>query len=688
MKRTRGAHDHDVSGRRSSAALAVVFAFLAAGIVGTGYLYYRSYGQHHRIEVEQQISAIAELKVEELVHWRNERLEDAALFHKNAAFCALVNRYFEQPPDRETQDQIHIWLSSFQTAHQYDCVMLLDAGFAKRMIEPDRPERIASFISPGNVASLRAGEAVFEDFYWNDVNEHIYLKVLVPILDEANDGRLTGILAMRIDPGQYLYPLIQRWPTPSTTAETLLVRKEGNDALFLNELRFQKNAPLKLRIPLDNTDVPAVKAALGQEGIVDGKDYRGEAVIAALRAVPNSPWFLVARMDRSELYAPVRERLWMTIVVVGLLLFGSGAAVGLIWRQQQARFYRERHEAAEALRDQEQKYKALYDNVGAGVAMIGPDMEVLALNRRMREWFPAVDLEQRPLCHRAFNFVPSDHACPNCPTRMTLEDGQLHEGEMEKQTPDGTRYYRIVATPLTDLEGRVTAAVQMVEDVTERKHTGEALRTSEERFRVLFESSRDAIMTLEPPTWGFTSGNPATVEMFRAKSAEDFIAYGPGDLSPERQPDGRASAEKAKEMIETAMREGSNFFEWTHMRIGGEEFPATVLLTRMEFAGKAILQATVRDIAAQKSAERDLRRSKEELEQSNTQLESAVDRANQMAVEAQAANVAKSQFLANMSHEIRTPMNGVIGMTGLLMDTSRRSSGSTRRWCVQAARPC
>ncbi|MEI6148782.1 MAG: PAS domain-containing sensor histidine kinase [bacterium] len=127
-----------------------------------------------------------------------------------------------------------------------------------------------------------------------------------------------------------------------------------------------------------------------------------------------------------------------------------------------------------------------------------------------------------------------------------------------------------------------------------------ARRVSEERFRLLFECSRDAIMTLEPPAWRFMSGNPATVHMFRAADEQDFTARQPWTLSPERQLDGRLSVEKAKEMIETAMREGFHYFEWTHARIGGEEFPADVLLTRIELGGKAFLQATVRDITEQK----------------------------------------------------------------------------------------
>jgi len=167
---------------------------------------------------------------------------------------------------------------------------------------------------------------------------------------------------------------------------------------------------------------------------------------------------------------------------------------------------------------------------------------------------------------------------------------------------------------VSDVKGNPMMVFIVVRDITERKKAEEALQESEKKFRNLFESSRDAIMTLEPPSWKFTSGNQATVEMFGARNAEEFSSLGPWNVSPERQPDGRDSALKAKEMIEKAMHDGSNFFEWTHKRLGGADFPATVLLTRMEQGGKKILQATVRDISAQNKAEAAVLEEKKKLE--------------------------------------------------------------------------
>jgi PAS domain S-box-containing protein len=147
---------------------------------------------------------------------------------------------------------------------------------------------------------------------------------------------------------------------------------------------------------------------------------------------------------------------------------------------------------------------------------------------------------------------------------------------------------------------------ELEQELAKRMRVEEALRESEEKYRVFFESSRDAIMTLEPPSWRFTSGNSACVNLYGANDEIEFISCGPWDLSPDFQPDGRPSVEKSKDMIDKAVREGSHFFEWMHRRIGGEEFPADVLLTRMEHRGKMILQASVRDITERRKLESEL----------------------------------------------------------------------------------
>jgi len=200
--------------------------------------------------------------------------------------------------------------------------------------------------------------------------------------------------------------------------------------------------------------------------------------------------------------------------------------------------------------------------------------------------------------------------------QRALEHGEPYDQKWEIITAKGNRRWVHAVAKAYQEQGKTKRVSGSFQDITERKRAEsqreaalEALRESEERYRTLFTSSSDPIMLIEPFSGKFISGNQTTMEMFGLKNDDDFSSFGPWDFSPERQPDERASAEKAKEMNKIAMRDGSNFFEWAHKRLNGEEFSANVRLTRMVLDKKTILQATVRDITEYKRAEEKIRNS-------------------------------------------------------------------------------
>lgn len=219
--------------------------------------------------------------------------------------------------------------------------------------------------------------------------------------------------------------------------------------------------------------------------------------------------------------------------------------------------------------------------------------------------------------------------------------------------------------------GKATKIIGVSRDISERKG-------AELRYKRLFQTSRDAIMTLEPPHWRFSSGNPTAIEMFGAENEEDFCSRAPWEFSTKVQPDGQDSVEKAKKMIDKAMSEGSNFFEWTHKRLDGDIFPATVLLSRIEISGKQFLQATVRDITERKEAEKKLIESRRKLEDLNLKLEEKIrERTKKLRIskkilrkknqKLKKLSSMKDDFITMVAHELKTPIASIYGYIDYLL---------------------
>jgi signal transduction histidine kinase len=112
-------------------------------------------------------------------------------------------------------------------------------------------------------------------------------------------------------------------------------------------------------------------------------------------------------------------------------------------------------------------------------------MEILSLNNQMQQWFPEADATKKPFCYRTFNNPPRKEPCSYCPTIQTLRDGQIHESITDTPRGDKIIHYRIISSPLKDRDGRVTSAIEMVDDITERLHSEEKILDYQNQLKSL-----------------------------------------------------------------------------------------------------------------------------------------------------------------------------------------------------------
>jgi diguanylate cyclase (GGDEF)-like protein/PAS domain S-box-containing protein len=203
----------------------------------------------------------------------------------------------------------------------------------------------------------------------------------------------------------------------------------------------------------------------------------------------------------------------------------------------------------------------------------------------------------------------SDGPCSFCTNpRLVGADGTPAPPVVwEHYNPVLDRWFQLHDQAIPWDDGRLVR-LEIALDVTDQKQLEQSLRDSEERYRQLFEQSRDALMIVAPPQWRLIAGNPAMVELFGAQDLDELLTLKPGDLSPPTQPDGTPSDKRAVELLDITLRKGSWLGEWVHRRRDGRDITCTVLLNRTEIKGQTVIQGTVRDITLQKAQQRQLER--------------------------------------------------------------------------------
>jgi len=1044
--------------------LAVASGLAIVAVVTGGAAFYHTQEVNLRHQAETELQVIARLKSDQIAAWRQEQLADAAVLMESPFLGEQVVRLMASPHADNTKEMLTRFRSLQEHYHYFD-VLLVDADGQVRLRVGGSHVPLCPAVAQSVAEALRERRPVLTDINAGTDELPPHISVIAPIFAKSGAaGEQVGAIILLTNTHQFLCPLVESWPTPSRSAEALLVRRDGDSVLFLNEPRHRKHSALALRIPLSREDVPAVMAVRGQVGVVRGKDYRGVEVLSALQAVPDSPWFMVAKVDSEEVFAASRFRSILILALALLLVLLAVVVAGFIWQRNDRVHYQSLVRAQAELRESEENLSATLRSIGDAVIATDTDGRVVRMNpvaeeltgwplaeaagRPLAEVFHIIDARTREpaadpvkkamesgqivgmtndtsliardgtehkiadsaapirrtegsirgavlvfhdvtaqyeirealrvseikyrtlvehLPHKVFtkdhnsvyvscnepyardlgipgaeiagktdfDFFPPDLAekyraddqrimqmggteeieedyiehgeqrtvwtaktpvrddqgnvigvlgiftditerkraerkllelkavveqaadgiaAANLDGHITFANGawaKMHgysvdeligrhlgifhtdeqlqndvtpfnkqvmehgssESEVGHVRKDGTTfptwmsaavlldasqkpigiigmarditerkraeealreseerlrlainatedgiwewdiqtnreffsprwceiigyssddpelphtydswasrihpddYSRVISAMRDHLEkgtrydveyrhlhksgeyrwqdskgqtvldesGKPTKMVGAISDITERKRAEEALRESQDKFRSLFEGSRDAVMTLEPPCWEFTSCNQATLEMFLAKDVEEFTSLAPWEVSPELQPDGRASADKAKEMIETAVREGSHFFEWTHTRISGEEFPATVLLSRVEQGGKTFLQATVRDITEGKQAEEALAQAKAELEAVNHQLVDALRQANELASQMEQAKDQIEEKAVELGHQAAHD-----SLTGLANRQSFEAHLRERTKLADGARP-
>jgi PAS domain S-box-containing protein len=462
--------------------LVFIFFLLSVAFIAAGYFYYQYQVAYITKQKEAELAAIVDLKVNQIVAWRQERTADANVIFHDRFFAAKVEDWLQGVKNPALKDEILNYLGSL-IIHQYQSAILLDPQGKLSLAVPEENQKLSRHIEKLARMALDTKQPVFSDLYRVEASKAIQLSILVPLLiNRGGQQQPVGVVSLTLDPRKFLYPLLQSWPTSSRTSEILLVHRQENEVVVLNELRHQKNTALNLHFPLSKLRLPSVMAARGKKGIVEGIDYHGVPVIAALAKVPDSPWFLVGKIDAEELYAPIHERFLLMVIFLTLSVWAAGISVVLIWRNQQARFYRRQYEVERERSSLAQRYEYLTKHANDIILLADQDQKIVEANEQAVVTYGYVRDELLKM-HLADLHPPEARPVLEKYLQEVAQNGG-RVFEIMQHHKSGITFPAEISCRIMAMEGR-KFFYNIIRNISERKRSEDALRESEKHLRYL-----------------------------------------------------------------------------------------------------------------------------------------------------------------------------------------------------------
>ncbi len=608
----------DTHSLRFRRALVLMLLFLTGGIVTAGFYFLRKERSNLRERVEQELAAVVNLKAAQIADWQRERLKEANLMLHTPYAARRALNALAQPASQQTREMFTGWLGPFLATGPYAEALVLEPKLGVALVHPPGgPKELSAVELNAAEASLLTRRPVVTDLHRIPNHETIYLSLLVPIIvrkdgnreivppagaSPSPNDRSAAVLLLRMDATQTLFPLVRTWPAASRTAEAMLVRREQSDCLCLSELRYRSNAALRLRLPLTQTNAPAVMAALGLETVVRGTDYRDVPVLAVTRKVPRTPWALVAKVDEEEVYAPVKERGWALSSILGALLAAVTLSLNLLWRQRDVEYLRRQVAAEKEKFALAQRLAYVMKHANDIIIMTDDQWRILEVNDRALEVYGYTPAEIH-LLHAPDLRAPAARADFPALAEQFRTQGQVVV-ETIHQRKDGSTFPVEVSTRRVAIDG-VIHSLAVIRDITERKRAEEAVRQSEEKYRVLFDGAAEGVAVADQETKTIQYANPAFCAMF-GYGNDELMNLPLATLHP-----AESFAQVAAGFQAQARGEKSLVDDLPCRRKNGTMFFAEVRAKPAVIAGRPVLVGFFTDITERKQAGEALRASEE-----------------------------------------------------------------------------
>jgi PAS domain S-box-containing protein len=471
-----------------------IFVLFAIVLSLAGYFYYYQQKEKLLQLAKDNLSSIAKLKIGQIENWRQERFNDASFIFHNEAITLQFEQFLKNPNGREECDAMLGWMAPMFKNRQYVSMDLFSISGKHLFCILDDSSKVSAYENDIFKEAIRTKKVLFADLHVHN-DGGVYMGLVVPIIKIGKKNTtVLGSLLLRIDPWRFLYPLIQSWPVISKTSETLILRRERDEVVYLNELRHQKKKNIALRKSINEKKLPAAIAACGYEGVVEGIDYRQVEVVAAVRQISNSPWYMVAKTDVDEVLAEnMRIAIGVTsVTALILLLLASG--MRMIWKEQEVKQYQVLLESQQERQALIQHFDYLMRYANDVIFLSNEEQHIIEANERAEHTYGYSHEE-------LLNLYITDIWQTKTPSElnerlksMMTPGGALYETYHRRK--DGSVFPVEISGRTITIAGK-TYVQEIIRDITERKEAEKALREREKQLLLVTDNFPGLVSTVD-----------------------------------------------------------------------------------------------------------------------------------------------------------------------------------------------
>lgn len=445
----------DRANRRLGRTLLISVVLGAGCLTAAAWCYFLRQSAALEATVGRELAAIAEVKAIQIASWRQERIGDGKALEA-APVLQLARRIVEGRASETDLVALLDVLSRVTSVFQYGGAVVTDSsGITLLKVGDPHPDPVR-FRNLAAQASA-VGRVVLSDLYLANGSGSPWMSLTVPVPGG-------GAIILDIDPRTFLFPFVQSWPTASRTAETLLMRREGDQVLYLNELRHRPGTALRLRRTLPDRTLP------GEPGFVEGRvsrrsDYRNVPVMGVAHEIPGSNWYLRAKIDVAEVEGPLRRLGWEMAFVVVLIVAANAAVAGFIWKGRQLKVQRIR----------ENWFRQIANDTPPYLWTTSPTGENTFINRQCAAF---LGTSRESLGSAWLDYVhPEDRERALQTFRASLTIGSPYQDEFRVRRFDGAyRWTVLQGLPQNAPDGKFAGYAGSLTDVTDRHEAEQGLR--------------------------------------------------------------------------------------------------------------------------------------------------------------------------------------------------------------------